>query len=242
MEITKHSSLESRIDAGADGVDLGTAAGEDENEREAKQGSTIISFPVKMLNLLRRTQNLVCWRQCLLHVSLHDGQACGIFSHLFARVTNWEVLSSNDLPSGELAAANTLMLQQQFPNAAGFPKCVAVSCCVLLYASERCTAGRFVDAVFAMANLTGNQSLKGWAFELNQLELIKTVFQDDDCCFQCSSISRRSSVYRNGRGPGVHSRGMFEMEPKLLQCCTLFKNGALVTLMFTQQADHSPKL
>ena len=28
-----------------------------------------------------------------------------------------------------------------------------------------------------MANLTGNPSLKGWAFELTQLELIKTVFK-----------------------------------------------------------------
>jgi hypothetical protein len=65
----------------------------------------------------------------------------------------------------------------QFSDSSGAPKYISVSRFILLHASKQCT--NILDkALSTMAQLTGNPLLKGWAFELNQLEFISGVFQE----------------------------------------------------------------
>lgn len=95
---------------------------------------------------------------------------------LFALVKDWTVFTSIDIPGGEAIAVNSLM--QQFTDERGRnPKCLAVSQYVLLHAATKNTES-LVDAVSAMAVLTGNPSLQGWAFELRQIEVIKSAFKE----------------------------------------------------------------
>jgi hypothetical protein len=251
VEVTKH--LQS-IDAGVDGMDLGT---EEENEGEAKQGSTTPSG--KDVEFYAERKYFYAGGNARFMYRFTMDKLVEDLNFHFARVTNWEVFSSNDLPGAELAAVNTLM--QQFPDAAGFPKCVAVSRYVLLYASERCT-GRLVDAVYAIANLTGNPSLKGWAFELNQLELIKTVLKtilaSDAAAAEDLYIGTEEGLAFTPRDETSYNGLTFPLNwnfqddvttiiwcLKWNQGCfdvALYNNGTLVTLQFTRQDDHSLKL
>lgn len=67
-------------------------------------------------------------------------------------------------------AVNTLM--QRFAGLDGVAKCTAVSKYIAMVAYDECGSA-IADAVAAAARATGNPALKGWDFELQQLEIIK---------------------------------------------------------------------
>lgn len=81
----------------------------------------------------------------------------------------WEAfLSSTD------DAVNSLM--QRFRGNCSIAKVTGVSQFVVMIGYDKC-GSKVAEAVDAAANATGNPSLRGWAFELKQLEIIKMVFK-----------------------------------------------------------------
>eukprot|EP00977_Amphora_coffeiformis_P020291 scaffold8048_cov155-Amphora_coffeaeformis.AAC.2 len=145
VEVTKN--LQS-FDAVADRMDLGT-----EQDSEGEQG--VITISGEDVEFYVEQKYFYAGGNARFMHRFTMDKLVEELNFQLARVTNWEVFTSNDLPSVDQVAVNTLM--QQFPDAAGLPKCVAVSRYVLLHASERCT-GKLVDAVYVTANLTGNPS------------------------------------------------------------------------------------
>ena len=251
-EVTKNLK---RFEPGVDSMDLG--AEQDSKREEKHDGTTVSGEDVEFY--VERKYHYAGGNTRFIYRFTMDNLVEELNFH-FARVTNWEVFTSNDLPGAEQAAVNTLM--QQSPDAAGFPQCVAVSRYVLLHASERCS-GRLVDAVYAMANLAGNPSLQGWAFELSQLELIKTVFKtirasDATAAAEDVYIGTKDGLAFAPRDETTYDGDMFPSNWKFLddettiiwclkwnQDCfdvALYKKGTLITLQFTRQDDHSLKL
>lgn len=76
-------------------------------------------------------------------------------------------------------AVNTLIMQR-FRDKDGEGMCTPVSRYIAMIAYDN-VGGELIKAVKAVAKNTGNPLLLGWAFELEQLEVIKTVlFSPDD--------------------------------------------------------------
>jgi energy-coupling factor transporter ATP-binding protein EcfA2 len=89
---------------------------------------------------------------------------------------NWGAFKSSAIPAGTRDAVNSLM--QRFTDSQEIGKCTAVSRYILMQAYERCGTD-MVEAVTMAAIATGNPVLKGWAFELEQLEVIKKVLKTE---------------------------------------------------------------
>ena len=88
------------------------------------------------------------------------------------RAAEWEEFADGSVAPGSTHAVNSLM--QQFSG-----KAVAVSRYILFIAYEKAGA-KLVQAVQAVADATGNSALKGWGFELRQLEIIKSAIKQSD--------------------------------------------------------------
>ena len=86
--------------------------------------------------------------------------------------SEWSSFAQESVSSGTASAVNTLM--QQFEG-----RCTPVSKYVLFCAYEKCK-GELVRSVRAAANATNNPSLKGWAFELEQVDLIRSSLESGD--------------------------------------------------------------
>lgn len=140
---------------------------------------------------------------------------------------------------------NTLM--QQFNGI-----CSPVSKYVLVYAYEKCKSA-LVKSVRAAANKTGNPVLKGWAFELEQIDLI---------CSSYESTDNNPESVTNGNGFTICPTSSVEFDDEVLrspeiqngtviwclkwsQGCfdvAFYKDGILITLQFTEQEKHSLKV
>eukprot|EP00529_Nitzschia_sp_RCC80_P025106 CAMPEP_0113442144 /NCGR_PEP_ID=MMETSP0014_2-20120614/1458_1 /TAXON_ID=2857 /ORGANISM="Nitzschia sp." /LENGTH=540 /DNA_ID=CAMNT_0000333033 /DNA_START=10 /DNA_END=1629 /DNA_ORIENTATION=+ /assembly_acc=CAM_ASM_000159 len=94
---------------------------------------------------------------------------------LFELVEDWKPFTISRVPSRSPDAVNTLMQRFTTPDGA-LEICTALSRYVAMTAYEN-KGKEFVEAVKSAAKSTGNPTLKGWAFELEQIQVIKGVLQ-----------------------------------------------------------------
>mmetsp|Transcript_29506 Transcript_29506/g.43523 ORF Transcript_29506/g.43523 Transcript_29506/m.43523 type:complete len:359 (-) Transcript_29506:148-1224(-) len=90
----------------------------------------------------------------------------------FVSASDWQFFAENSVAPGTPSSVNALM--QKFGS-----HCSPLSKNVLFHAYEKCR-GRLVKAVHAAAESTGNPALRGWAFELEQINLIRTSIEDSE--------------------------------------------------------------
>jgi hypothetical protein len=166
-------------------------------------------------------------------------------------VNDWKVFTSNNLPDAAPFAVNTLM--QRFSTNQEQPYCIAVSRYVLTYAYAKC-AGELVEAVSRVANATGNPALKGWAFELKQLELIKNILASRNSLPKHAKTEQglAFSPYSQTSYDGKILEAVDSLENGSLIWClkwnqgcfdlAFYSNSTLVTLQFIVSKDHSLKL
>lgn len=165
----------------------------------------------------------------------------------------WEEFASASLAPQASNAVNSLM--QQFSG-----KAVAVSRYILLEAYDQ-IEGRLVQAVQAVADATGNPLLKGWAFELKQLDIIKSVLKQSKLDGGVKVVgSKEGLAFRpvlnhqaDYDGITLTPRGEDSLDNtgtiiwclKWNQGCfdvAFYKSRTLLTLQFAVSADHSLKL
>ena len=158
--------------------------------------------------------------------------------------TDWQFFAQNAVASGTPNAVNTLM--QQFDKA-----CSPVSKYVLFHAYDRCRS-ELVKSLRATAHSTGNPTLQGWAFELEQIDLIRTSMDSEEG-------NRKYAT--NRKGWSFHPTSQMEFDEanftsgavggvtviwclKWNQDCfdvAFYIDATLITVQFTVQEKHSLK-
>ena len=170
----------------------------------------------------------------------------------------WQALTSS-VPSMTDDAVNTLM--QRFRDRHGLAKCAPVSRYIAMIAYEKC-GEKVVTAVSTAATRTGNPSLKGWAFELQQLEIIKKgfhptpssthIFSDSGLAFLPTRQVHFDGTNLEGNIDGTNLEGNVDVPQTTVVWClkwdqgcfdvALYSKPVLVTLQFTVSETHSLKL
>ena len=164
------------------------------------------------------------------------------------KTDDWKMFTSSDVPDKATSAVNTLM--QRFSTQQGKRHCVAVSKYILIHAYEKCESA-LISAVESIAEATGNPALKGWAFELKQLEVIKGVLKssmeqhvkNEQGLVLIPSSETNYDGMLNDTGPLTSGTLIWCL--KWNQGCfdlAFYWNEILVTLQFTISAEHSLKL
>ena len=165
-------------------------------------------------------------------------------------VTDWRPFTTNDTPPSDLHAVNSLM--QQF-KANGRRMAAPVSKFVLMRAYEKCESV-MIAAIRGIADSTRNPSLQGWAFELEELEKVKTVLKSPQEHPRHLKTREQLVLYPGSEATFDGFTLTMPSEPVGLvviwclnwnQGCfdtALFLDGRLVTLQFTTAASHSLKL
>ena len=178
-----------------------------------------------------------------------------ILDDLFAKIkgNEWEEFASPSISYKAPHSVNTLM--QQFKG-----RTAAVSRYVLYEAYEK-MEGRIVSAVEAAAKKSDNPALKGWAFELDQLHTIKTVFKNNSIKDSLKKVLKSKEglsfqPVENGEvsfdGEELSKSPQTEFESGTIIWCmkwnqgcfdaAFFKDEVLLTLQFTVAGDHSLKV
>lgn len=126
-----------------------------------------------------------------------------------------------------------------------------VSKYILHKAYERCR-DKLVKAVKAAAELTANPAIKGWAFELAQIELINVAIESKHRVVMNAShnlvlpIHTASVTYNGLNFSGATDAACFVIKCiKWNEGCfdiAFFQNSKLVTIQFTVSRKHSVKL
>jgi hypothetical protein len=165
--------------------------------------------------------------------------------------TDWTAFKSSAIPSGTSDAVNSLM--QRFTGSNRIGKCTAVSRYILMQAYEQCGSD-MIKAVTIAAEQTSNPALKGWAFELQQLEVIKKVLNTE--LETTSVVSDKIFTFRpsyEAHYDGENLRWKHSQAGVTVIWCMLwnqgcfdvaiyFDDGTLVTIQFTIAKEHSLKL
>lgn len=159
--------------------------------------------------------------------------------------TDWNYFAQNAVASGTPAAVNTLM--QQFDNTSS-----PVSKYILVHAYGRCRSS-LVKSLRATANSTGNPTLQGWAFELEQIDLIRTSMESEE---------EKPKYVTNRKGWSFHPTSQMEFDEdtftswamggaSVVIWCLKWNQGCfdvafyiettLITVQFTLQEKHSLK-
>ncbi|KAG7358001.1 hypothetical protein IV203_014588 [Nitzschia inconspicua] len=174
---------------------------------------------------------------------------------LFAKIKGdeWEEFASPTISYKAPHSVNTIM--QQFKG-----RTATVSRYVLFEAYEK-MEGKLVSAVKTAAEHSDNPALKGWAFELEQLHTIKTVFKNNSTknSVKKKLISKEGLCFQpveNGEvsfdGKKLSNSPETEFESGTIIWCmkwnqgcfdaAFFKDEVLLTLQFTVGGDHSLKV
>ena len=158
--------------------------------------------------------------------------------------THWQFFAQGSVASGTPSAVNTLM--QQFKKV-----CTPVSKYVLFHAYDRCRT-ELVKSVRAAANSTSNPTLKGWAFELEQIHLIRTSLDSDNVLKYVTngkgwSFRPTSEVEFDGTHLTMGEVGNSAVIwcQKWNQGCFdigFYANATLITAQFILQAKHTLEL
>jgi hypothetical protein len=172
----------------------------------------------------------------------------------------WTYFSRSDVAPNTPVAVNTLM--QQFEG-----KTSPISKYILFRAYEKCRS-KLVKAVKAAAAWNKNPAMKGWAFELEQIELIRMSFesnlsrQDNSAFTSGHSTCWNPQFITNNRGLSFCPDSEVEFDEESLttnrdvqdgtiiwclkwnQGCfdvAFYKEETLFTLHFTISSEHSLK-
>jgi len=166
------------------------------------------------------------------------------------KANDWASFATSSVSSGTSSSVNTLM--QQFDK-----MCTPVSKYVLFYAYDKCKT-ELVKSVRAAAEAVNNPSLKGWAFELEQMDLIRlsleSVQADMNPLFitnevglsfcPCAAIDFDGETIRKIKTAENEKYCTIIWCLKWNQGCfdtAFLQNSTLVTLQFTVSEKHSFK-
>eukprot|EP00980_Cylindrotheca_fusiformis_P007995 scaffold1705_cov63-Cylindrotheca_fusiformis.AAC.1 len=166
---------------------------------------------------------------------------------------DWNAFANSTIASSAPHAVNTLM--QQFKGYA-----TAVSRYVLFEAYDR-VEGKLVKAVQLAAEKSQNPALKGWAFELRQLQTIKTVLTNNSRHNSPKRSLRSTGGFlfrpvKNGEasfdGNQLTNDEKVDLKSGTIIWCTkwnqrcfdvaFFKKHTLMTLQFTIAETHTIKI
>ena len=158
--------------------------------------------------------------------------------------SDWGSFTEEGVASGTPSAVNTLM--QQFNKT-----CTPVSDYVLWRAYEKCQT-KLVKSVRAAANSTQNPALAGWAFELEQIEVLRLSYESTAAlpvfATNHNGLSFRPTSQAEFNETDVTSGNVQDGTviwcQKWNQGCfdvALYSNRTLITIQFTLQAVHSLK-
>ena len=161
--------------------------------------------------------------------------------------TDWISFAQGQVSSRTPTAVNTLM--QQFSK-----RCTPLSRYVLFCAYDHCKE-ELVKSVRAAANAVDNPALKGWAFELEQIELIRSSLESPEAL---------PSFVTNGLGFSFRPLKKIDFDSKIIaaesatiptegtviwclkwnQRCfdaAYYQDTTLITLQFTVSEEHTLK-
>lgn len=175
------------------------------------------------------------------------------FDKTVKRVENWESFAKGDLP--EQAHRNVNSLMQRFPNVNGEgTRTVAVSEYILLHAYQK-VRNVLTTAIAAIAKATGNAALRGWSFELEQLDRISDAVKDDDREGRRTVGADEFQFFVEGWNEidfdGASFSPDIEFEKAVIWClkwnqgcfdAAFFHDKTLYTIQFTVCKTHSLKL
>ena len=169
---------------------------------------------------------------------------CGAVSN-----DQWEYFAQGNVASSTPWAVSTLM--QQFKR-----KAMPVSKYILLKAYERCQS-QLVESMAALAKDCGNPAIEGWAFELEQIDLIRLGFRSSspvvdfvDYITNDQGLSFRPSEQVTFDGQKLKDDANVSQDGTVIWCqkwnqgcfdVAFFFNSVLVTLQFTVSSSHSLK-
>jgi hypothetical protein len=167
------------------------------------------------------------------------------------RVSDWKQFTRTSIAARSADSVNTLM--QRFTSNDIVQKCTPLSRYVLMKAYENCQA-ELVDAVKSVADACCNPALQGWAFELQQLELIRlAVKANSEAPRTYLSAANFSYVPLNeGQYDGEQLQAdTLENVGGVIWCLkwnqgcfdvAFYSNRTLVTIQFTVVEEDSLKL
>jgi hypothetical protein len=163
----------------------------------------------------------------------------------------WEDFAELHINASSESTVNSLMQVLGSKDKATSGIVFPVSKYILHKAYEKCRA-KLVKAVKAAATLTGNPALRGWAFELEQIEYINVAIENKHLGVKNVSgnlvlpINTANVTYDGLSLSGATSAASFVIKcVKWNQGCfdiAFFHNGRLVTIQFTVSQKHSVKL
>mmetsp|Transcript_24577 Transcript_24577/g.68053 ORF Transcript_24577/g.68053 Transcript_24577/m.68053 type:complete len:588 (-) Transcript_24577:140-1903(-) len=158
----------------------------------------------------------------------------------------WKYFAHEAVASGTPAAVNTLM--QQFDG-----KASPVSKYILFKAYEKCRTD-LVNAVTAIAKGGNNPALKGWAFELQQIDLIRSSFESSpdlpEYVTNNKGLSFRPVSEIDFDENTLGDDGTIQEDGTIIWCqkwnqgcfdVAFYQGSTLVTLQFTVAEEHSLK-
>lgn len=161
--------------------------------------------------------------------------------------TDWISFAQEQVSSRTPTAVNTLM--QQFGM-----RCTPLSRYVLFYAYDHCKE-ELVKSVRAAANAVDNPALKGWAFELEQIELIRLSLESPEA-FPSFVTNGRGFSFRPLKKIDFGSRILttefdtIPTEGTVIWClkwnqgffdAAYYQDTTLITLQFTVSEEHTLK-
>ena len=159
---------------------------------------------------------------------------------------DWPSFARSSVSSGTSSSVNTLM--QQFAE-----RCTPISKYVLFCAYDKCKT-KIVKSVRVAAEAVNNPSLKGWAFELEQIDLIRLSLESVDAnpAFITNNmgLSFRPRAAIDFDGKSIETIGAVRNDGTVIWCLkwnqacfdtAFYQNSTLVTLQFTVSEEHTFK-
>jgi hypothetical protein len=169
-----------------------------------------------------------------------------VFGRLYERMTqdHWRSFAELKISSSTSSSVSSLLQRVK-------GKIIPVSEYVLLVAHKKCKA-TLTRSVRAAADAGGNPALKGWAFELEQLDAIESLINNDSKSIMSEDramilpIGSNKTTTYDGVSIGDTSGDAFTIWcSKWNQGCfdvAFFVNSKLITLNFTISDKHSLKI
>ena len=161
---------------------------------------------------------------------------------------DWKYFAAEAVSPSTPSSVNTLI--QQFDNSTS-----PVSKYILFHAYDRCKT-KLVRSVKAAAQQSNNPALKGWAFELCQIDLIRLSLEspaakpeyitnnDRFHFYPQSSVDYTEKTLENGTIEDKEGGAVIIWCMKWNQACfdvALYQHKTLVTIQFTVAEEHSLK-
>lgn len=230
----------------SDGVENGAGAGEDTGD--TGQSATKESY---LIELLERKFYYAGGSARFMFEDTTEGLVKNCFPKLIAATSPelWRQFASSEISMGSNYTMNTLM--QVLPAGEGYEQSpFPVSRYVMLKAYEKC-GQELVKAVRAASDATKNPVLRGFAFELEQIDLLERSRKVKKAVANETSTIVLPTSGEKAIYDGYHLSNLPQGSSFLIECLkwnqgcydsALYHDQTLVTIQFTLQKTHTLKV